>query len=124
MQLTNRKDKVHLTEAFLPHSLLMQHATWRTTSGSTFHHISNCYLLLLKLFYPIRFSSSQSPPPLPQPKSKSNTSSSRTPFAVDSSSKTSDNSFNYALATNGTDPAWEFVRSTESGIENVFFFFC
>ncbi|KAI3697456.1 hypothetical protein L6452_30482 [Arctium lappa] len=68
------------------------------------------------------FASSQSPPPPPpQPKSKSNT---KTPFVVDSSSKTYDNSFNYALANpNGSDPASKFVRSTESGIEKVIFDF-
>ncbi|KAL4561926.1 hypothetical protein LXL04_034110 [Taraxacum kok-saghyz] len=64
--------------------------------------------------------SPQSPPPPPQPKSKSNLSSSQTPFSVDSSSKTSD----FALQNpNGTNPALQSVRSTESDIERVIFDF-
>ncbi|KVI00810.1 Uncharacterized protein family UPF0114 [Cynara cardunculus var. scolymus] len=61
-----------------------------------------------------RFSTSFASLDSPQPKSIS----SKTPFAVDSSSKSSDSSFNYALANpNGSDPALQFARSTESDIE-------
>ncbi|XP_023737302.1 uncharacterized protein LOC111885267 [Lactuca sativa] len=68
--------------------------------------------------------SPQSPSPPPQPKSQSNISSSKTPFAVDSSSKASDNNLNYALANpNGSNPALQSVRSTESNIEKVIFDF-
>ncbi|KAI3510874.1 hypothetical protein L1887_18011 [Cichorium endivia] len=80
---------------------------------------------------PRRFSTSfaslaspQSPPPPPQPKSIPNTSSSNSPFVLDSSSKTSDNSSNFALANpNGSNPASQSVRSTESNIEKVIFDF-
>ncbi|XP_024982876.1 uncharacterized protein LOC112519123 [Cynara cardunculus var. scolymus] len=67
-----------------------------------------------------RFSTSFASLDSPQPKSIS----SKTPFAVDSSSKSSDSSFNYALANpNGSDPALQFARSTESDIERVIFDF-
>ncbi|KAL8262436.1 hypothetical protein R6Q59_023785 [Mikania micrantha] len=53
--------------------------------------------------------SSQSPPPPPLPQS---------------SSKTPDNTFNYTLAnSNGTNPALQLVKSTESEIEKVIFDF-
>ncbi|KAL7616210.1 hypothetical protein Lser_V15G03894 [Lactuca serriola] len=68
--------------------------------------------------------SPQSPSPPQQPKSQANISSSKTPFAVDSSSKASDNNLNYALANpNGSNPALQSVRSTESNIEKVIFDF-
>ncbi|KAJ0809978.1 hypothetical protein HanPI659440_Chr01g0021401 [Helianthus annuus] len=65
---------------------------------------------------PRRFSNSiaslaSPPPPSPQPKSKSTPS-------------TADNTFNYAISNpNGTNPALQIVKSTESEIEKVIFDF-
>ncbi|KAL4561915.1 hypothetical protein LXL04_034098 [Taraxacum kok-saghyz] len=96
----------------LPPIVLTATPTKATTASRRFSTLFAC------------LASSQSPSPPPQPKSKSNVSSSKTPFSVDSSSKTSDNSFNYALANpNGSNPAFHSARSTESNIEKVIFDF-
>ncbi|GJU99745.1 Golgi apparatus membrane protein [Tanacetum coccineum] len=67
--------------------------------------------------------SPQSPPPQQpsQPKSKSNSNPS---FVVDSSSKATDNNYNYVVSNpNGANPALQFAKSAETDIERVIFDF-
>ncbi|CAH1445861.1 unnamed protein product [Lactuca virosa] len=98
---------------------------WRTTSHPTYHHTHNSHDFFPTLFNFICFSGITTISiTSPATKSHANISSSKTPFAVDSSSKASDKNLNYALANpNGSNPALQFVRSTESNIEKVIFDF-